>query len=123
MPLEGLPEALAAEVAPFGIQVLIVEPGSFRTSLFAAADFSDSNGVYADTVGTTRSMVASSNGSQPGDPAKAAAAIVAALDAEHPPLRLALGADAVDAILAHTDAVRADLHDWCDTSRNTLVDE
>jgi NAD(P)-dependent dehydrogenase (short-subunit alcohol dehydrogenase family) len=120
--LEGLSEALAAEVAPFGIQVLIVEPGSFRTGLFAAADFSDGDDVYADTVGVTRSMVLSSNGTQPGDPAKAAAAIVAALDADDPPLRLALGVDAVDAILAHTDSVRADLRDWNDISRDTLVD-
>ena len=121
--LEGLSEALAAEVAPFGIRVLIVEPGSFRTSLFAAAGFSDSHDdLYADTVGATRSMVEGSDGSQPGDPAKAAAAILAALDADHSPLRLALGADAVDAILAHTDSVRADLTQWDKTSRDTLVD-
>src|SRR6201996_1778731 len=78
--LEGLSEALADEVAPFGIRVLVLEPGSFRTSLFGGG-MSQSTAIdaYADTVGPTRTMAATSDGSQPGDPARAAAAILAAL--------------------------------------------
>jgi hypothetical protein len=59
---------------------------------------------------------------QPGDPAKAARAILAALDAERTPLRLALGADAVEAIAAHLDAVRSELSTWEAVARDTAVD-
>jgi len=79
-----------------------VEPGAFRTGLFnpGAAYLSQELPEYADTVGPTRAYVTGGDGSQPGDPAKAAAAILAALDAEQPSLRLALGGDAVDNIRA-----------------------
>lgn len=122
--LEQLSEALADEVAPFGIKVLIVEPGAFRTNLFGkgAAYFSAENPAYMEKVGATRQMVRGSDGSQPGDPAKAAAAIRLALDAEKTPLRLALGGDAVDVLTAHLDSVRAELTEWEDVSRSTDFD-
>ncbi|KJE24357.1 short-chain dehydrogenase of unknown substrate specificity [Frankia torreyi] len=121
--LEGLSEALAAEVAPLGITVLVVEPGSFRTGLFGGTSASTEIPVYADTVGPTRRMVETSDGSQPGDPAKAAAAIITALDAPRVPLRLLLGSDAVDAIIAHLDAVRADITAWEKVARATAIDD
>ncbi|WP_084477003.1 SDR family NAD(P)-dependent oxidoreductase [Nocardia ignorata] len=123
--LEGLSEALAEEVAPFGIKVLIVEPGAFRTGLFGpgAAAFSAESEVYADTAGATRRMVEGGDGTQPGDPAKAAAAIRTALAAEHTPLRLPLGSDSVDAVLGHLDAVRDDVLTWEKVSRDTTFDE
>jgi hypothetical protein len=68
-------------------------------------------------------MVASGDGNQPGDPAKAAVAILAALDAEHTPLRLPLGDDAVDAILAHLEGVRAELSVWEKVARGTSFDD
>ncbi|MGY0024617.1 oxidoreductase [Streptomyces sp. cg35] len=122
--LEQLSEGLADEVTPFGIKVLIVEPGAFRTNLFAqgAAYFSAENPAYADKVGVTRSMVRGGAGTQPGDPAKAAAAIRLALDAERTPLRLALGGDAVDFLVGHLDAVRAELTEWEKVSRGTDFD-
>ncbi|WTP63078.1 oxidoreductase [Streptomyces phaeochromogenes] len=122
--LEQLSEGLADEVAPFGIKVLIVEPGAFRTNLFGkgAAYFSEENPAYREKVGATRQMVQGSGGSQPGDPAKAAAAIRLALDAEKTPLRLALGADAVDFLTAHLDSVRAELTEWEQVSRRTDFD-
>ncbi|WP_329395510.1 oxidoreductase [Streptomyces melanogenes] len=122
--LEQLSEALADEVTPFGIKVLIVEPGAFRTNLFGkgAAYFSEENPAYAEKVGATRQLVQGSNGDQPGDPAKAAAAIRLALAAENPPLRLALGADAVDFLTAHLDSVRAELTEWEKVSRGTDFD-
>jgi NAD(P)-dependent dehydrogenase (short-subunit alcohol dehydrogenase family) len=121
--LEGFSEALADEVRAYGVRVLIVEPGAFRTSLFAAGSASRADPAYADTVGATSRMVDEGNGSQPGDPAKAAAAILAALDAEDPPLRLALGADAVDAIGAHLESVRAELTAWETVARDTAFTE
>lgn len=121
--LEGLSEALADEVGGLGIRVLIVEPGAFRTGLFGNATASGHIADYETTVGSTRAMVAGGDGDQPGDPAKAAAAVVAALAAEQTPLRLPLGGDAVDAVLGHLDSVRDDIAAWEKTSRATTFDD
>jgi NAD(P)-dependent dehydrogenase (short-subunit alcohol dehydrogenase family) len=117
--LEGMSEALADEVRPLGIRVLIVEPGAFRTSLWASGTMSTPIAAYDGTVGPTRQMVQTQDGAQVGDPAKAAAAILAALDSDDPPLRLALGGDAVDAITEHLDQVRADITAWEAAARDT----
>jgi NAD(P)-dependent dehydrogenase (short-subunit alcohol dehydrogenase family) len=118
--LEGLSEALAPEVGPLGIRVLIVEPGAFRTGFGGGRMHrSDPLPAYAETVGPTRAAVDAMDGSQPGDPDRAAAAILAALDADEPPLRLALGDDAVDAIRAKHEQLRADLEGWEAVSRGT----
>ncbi len=117
--LEGLSEALAAEVNPLGIKVLVVEPGAFRTGLMGNRSTSAEIDDYAATVGPTRAMADAGDGGQPGDPAKAAAAILAALDAEHTPLHLPLGGDAVDAVLGHLDTVRAEVTAWEKTARDT----
>ncbi|GAA3906645.1 oxidoreductase [Streptomyces gulbargensis] len=121
--LEGMSEALAAEVRPLGIDVLIVEPGAFRTNLFGNHSLSgDSLADYAETVGATRDYVLTGGGTQEGDPAKAAAAVLAALDADETPLRLALGDDAIDTILLHLEQVRGDLAAWEKTGRDTKLD-
>jgi NAD(P)-dependent dehydrogenase (short-subunit alcohol dehydrogenase family) len=119
--LEGMSEALAEEVRPLGIKVLIVEPGAFRTALFANITASPQIADYAATAGQTRQMTQTGDGTQPGDPAKAAAAILTALDAGQTPLRLPLGDDAVDAILGHLDAVRAEIATWEKTARDTRL--
>lgn len=121
--LEGISEALADEVRPLGIKVLIVEPGAFRTSLFANISASAEIADYAETVGPTRHMIEIGSGTQPGDPAKAAAAILAALNADQTPLRLPLGNDAVDAVLGHLDSIRADITTWEKVARNTALTE
>ncbi|MCX5211838.1 oxidoreductase [Kitasatospora sp. NBC_00240] len=122
--LEGLSEALALEVAPFGVKVVIVEPGSFRTGFAGSGALLESAPVeaYRETVGPVREVLSQSDGKQPGDPAKAAAAILAALAAERTPLRLVLGNDATDAILANADAARAELLAWEPVSRGTDFD-
>jgi NAD(P)-dependent dehydrogenase (short-subunit alcohol dehydrogenase family) len=123
--LEGLTETLREEVAPFGIHTLIVEPGSFRTGLFrpGAAYMSDAMDEYAATVGPTREYVRDDHLKQPGDPAKAAAAIVAALDAEEPPLRLVLGADAIGNIRNRLERVSTELGEWEDVGRATAIED
>ncbi len=122
--LEGLSEALQAEVKPLGIDVLIVEPGAFRTSLFGNHSLSEGEiADYAETVGATRAYVETGGGQQAGDPAKAAAAVLAALNAEETPLRLALGGDSIDTILSHLDQVRADLTAWDKVGRETTFDD
>jgi NAD(P)-dependent dehydrogenase (short-subunit alcohol dehydrogenase family) len=120
--LEGMSEALADEVRPLGIKVLIVEPGAFRTGLFGSTTDSEQIGDYSATVGTTREMIQVSDGRQPGDPAKAAAAIITAIDAPQTPLRLPLGDDAVDAISGHLDKVKAELATWEKIARDTRLD-
>jgi NAD(P)-dependent dehydrogenase (short-subunit alcohol dehydrogenase family) len=123
--LEGLTETLRDEVAGFGIRTLIVEPGAFRTGLFrpGAAYESQAMPEYADTVGPTRAYVRGNDGLQPGDPAKAAQAILAALDADEPPLRLALGADAIGNIERHLRARSDELAAWRAVGEATAVDE
>jgi len=120
--LEGMSEALADEVRPLGIKVLIVEPGAFRTGFFGSTTGSEQIAGYAGTVGATRQMVQASNGRQPGDPAKAAGAIITAIDAPETPLRLPLGDDAVDAISDHLDSVRTELATWEKIARDTRLE-
>lgn len=122
--LEGMSEALADEVEEYGIKVLIVEPGAFRTSLFETdrAGASTDSGLYAKVTGT-RGFVADGDGSQPGDPAKAAALILTALQSDRTPLRLPLGDDGVTAVLGHLDQVREDIAAWEKRSRVMGVDD
>jgi NAD(P)-dependent dehydrogenase (short-subunit alcohol dehydrogenase family) len=122
--LEGLTETLRDEVAPFGIRTLIVEPGAFRTGLFrpGAAVESAAMDAYAETVGPTREYVAGGDGSQPGDPDKAAEAILTALDAEEPPGRLVLGEDAVGNVRRRLETLEAELAAWEDVGRATALD-
>ena len=120
--LEAMSESLATEVEPYGVRVLIVEPGSFRTGFGGGRmHFSPDSGLYAETAGQNRAFIDGVDGTQPGDPRKAAAAIVSALDAPDAPLRLALGDDAVDAIRAKHERLRADLDGWEQTSRATAI--
>jgi len=122
--LEGLSEALAAEVAPHGIKVLIVEPGSFRTGFAGGGALRQSAPLdaYADSVGPVRTGLPDSDGKQEGDPDKAAAAILTALAAEDTPLRLPLGNDATDAVLGALDAARSEVLAWEKVSRSTGFD-
>ena len=110
--LELASEALAGEVAPLGIKVLIVEPGAFRTGFAGPAALQPVDTRIADydgTAGATREALPNAHGAQEGDPAKAAAAVLEVLGWKEPPLRLALGNDAVDEIRAKLARVGADL--------------
>jgi NAD(P)-dependent dehydrogenase (short-subunit alcohol dehydrogenase family) len=123
--LEGLTETLRDEVAPFGVHTLIVEPGAFRTGLFRsdAAYFSDELPEYADTVGPTREYVRGNHLAQPGDPAKAAEAIITALDADPPPLRLVLGADAIGNVESRLGRLTDELDAWRELGVATAIDD
>jgi NAD(P)-dependent dehydrogenase (short-subunit alcohol dehydrogenase family) len=122
--LEGLTETLRDEVAAFGIHTLIVEPGAFRTGLFrpGSAYLSEAMDEYADSVGPTRDYVEQGDGTQPGDPAKAAAAILSALDAEQPPLRLVLGEDAIANVEGRLERLSAELQSWREVGAATAVE-
>lgn len=119
--VEGLTETVVGECPH--VRFLVVEPGAFRTGLFrpGAAYLSEEMPEYVDTVGPTRDFVTGGDGSQPGDPDRAAAAILTALDAPEPPLRLPLGRDAVDGIRARLEGLTDDLARWEDLSVSTDV--
>jgi NAD(P)-dependent dehydrogenase (short-subunit alcohol dehydrogenase family) len=121
--LEGFSESLAAELGPFGVRVLIVEPGAFRTRLFGAGFRSmPAMEAYASTVGPTRAYASQSDGVQAGDPAKAARAIADAVAAGAPTLRLPLGGDAVTGIRQKLAAVAADVDRTEAVARATALD-
>jgi NAD(P)-dependent dehydrogenase (short-subunit alcohol dehydrogenase family) len=97
--VEGMSGALRAELQPLGISVTVVEPGAFRTD-FAGRSLTQSSTViddYADTAGKRRKEHDTMHGTQPGDPAKAAKAIIAAVESDEPPAFLLLGNDALHA--------------------------
>jgi len=92
----GFSEVLAKEVGPLGVKVTIIEPGGFRTDFAGASTtIRDGRPEYAATVGAMARFQRDFNGAQPGDPAKAAAAIIHVASLDAPPLRLLLGSDAV----------------------------
>ncbi|AHJ95376.1 oxidoreductase [Hymenobacter swuensis] len=96
--VEGLSESLQQEVAPLGIRVTLVEPGTFRTELLSDKSLHKAQDVlpdYAPTVGQTLSYVDQFSGQQPGDPQRLAAAIVQLTNEAEPPLRFLAGSDAV----------------------------
>jgi NAD(P)-dependent dehydrogenase (short-subunit alcohol dehydrogenase family) len=122
--LEGMSEALAAELAPFGIKVMIVEPGALRTN-FSAADTIKQMPVmaaYQDIVGTMRTLVHDMDGKQDGDPAKAARALDLALQADKPPLRLQVGSDSIVAVRAHAERLLNDLDAWRKVGSDIRID-
>jgi NAD(P)-dependent dehydrogenase (short-subunit alcohol dehydrogenase family) len=106
--VEGLSEALSKEVAPFGIKVLIVEPGPFRTDWAGRSLKTPKHPVdaYAETAIARRNQVQGYSGNQPGDPVRAVEAIIATVEQPNPPLRLPLGNFAYDAMGAELEAVR-----------------
>lgn len=112
--LEGISEALAAELAPLGIKLTIVEPGPFRTD-FAGAGFGQAENHIADydaTAGAFRNRMVQVNGQQEGDPQKAAEAILHITTIENPPLRLPLGKIAVGTLGAKIASVQQDVDTW-----------
>lgn len=119
--VEGFSEALAQEVEPLGLKVIIVEPGPFRTeflgrSIATAAKRID---AYAETAGKRRNYRDSNDGYQAGDPAKAAAVIMQAVDAQTPPLHLPLGPVAHNTAERKLAAFRADIDAWRETAIDT----
>ena len=106
--VEGLSESLAKEVAPFGIKVVIVEPGPFRTDWAGRSLKTPKRPIeaYEETAVARRRQIHRYSGSQPGDPVRASEAIIATVERDNPPLRLPLGGFAYDAMGAELEALR-----------------
>jgi NAD(P)-dependent dehydrogenase (short-subunit alcohol dehydrogenase family) len=118
--VEGLTEALSAELAPLGIFATAVEPGYFRTDFLDATSLSVSPASIADyheTAGATRVRAAQVSHAQPGDPQRLAQVLVDFVDAENPPVRLPLGSDTA----AATEAKAAELLEVVDAWRAVAV--
>jgi NAD(P)-dependent dehydrogenase (short-subunit alcohol dehydrogenase family) len=120
--MEGFSEALAQEVRPLGIWVTIVEPGYFRTDFLDASSLGTEENVIADyegTAGAVRAHAVEVNHAQPGDPVKAAAAIVDIASAAEPPVHLLLGTDCVALVEAKIEDLEADIEAWRPLSTST----
>ncbi len=117
--VEGLSDALSKEVAPLGIKVMWVEPGPFRTDWAGRSlqqrppTISD----YQSTVGARLETTAGYSGKQPGDPVRAAEAIITAVQAENPPMHLVLGSVALEGISNKLKETLAEVEAWAETSR------
>jgi len=118
--VEGFSESLALEMALIGVHVTLLEPGGFRTD-FAGASSSlrEGRADYDAVVGATARRQRDYNGRQPGDPARAAQVILAVAAMDAPPLRLALGSDAVASIGGADTARMAELERWRPLSIST----
>ena len=123
--MECIGQTLAEEVGPLGIKVTNVEPGGLRTEFaggsmaFTARAIED----YEATAHEARRIFADHAGDEPGDPAKAALAILQIVEAEEPPLQLLLGADALFYVGRKLGAFHAETARWAQLSLSTAFDE
>lgn len=122
--VEGLTGSLRRELEPLGITAMVVEPGGFRTD-FSGRSLQQSPTAlpdYADTAGKRRKENDTTHGTQPGDPAKAAAAIITAVESADTPEMLVLGADATKTYAAVLESQLASLQKWRAVGENTGID-
>ncbi|RQS14802.1 oxidoreductase [Burkholderia sp. Bp8998] len=120
--VEGITEALHAELKPLGVHATVVEPGYFRTDFLDASSLAVAPHViddYDETSGAVRRHTVQLNHNQPGDPAKLAAAMISLVDAPNPPLRLPLGTDTLAAIAAKNAYVAQETETWKALSAST----
>jgi len=117
--VEGLSEALWQEVEPLGIKVMLVEPSGFRTDWAGRSANESKRQIddYAATAGAWRNQVRAISGKQPGDPVRAAHAIVKAIESLNPPHHLLLGNDAYEAATAKLEELRKEFSAWEAISR------
>jgi NAD(P)-dependent dehydrogenase (short-subunit alcohol dehydrogenase family) len=120
--VEGLSEALHAELSPLGIHVTVVEPGYFRTDFLDSSSAMEAKNViadYAETAGKVRVSAKAYSYRQPGDPKRLAQALLTLVSAENPPLRLQLGTDALTRVREKHAFVEQELQTWEALSRST----
>ena len=123
--VEGYTESLAAEVAHLGIQITMIEPGSFRSDFAGASLVTAKTEIddYAVSAGVTRKYMQSRHGTQPGDPDKLALALVRLSRLDNPPVRLPLGPDAWQQVLDKVQRVEAEVRKWKEISFSTSFDQ
>ena len=116
--VEGLSESLSKEVAPLGIKVLVVEPGPFRTDWAGRSLKKSTQQIpeYAETAGAFRDRIEGGSGKQVGDPIRACEAIIKALESDNMPLRLVLGAIALERARIKIEQLRNEIDAWEETT-------
>ncbi|MEA5403193.1 oxidoreductase [Arcicella sp. DC2W] len=118
--VDGFSESLSKEVGHLGIKVTIVAPGAFRTD-WAGRSANETPGKisdYAETAEITKVWLRNKDGNQPGNPVKAAEAIIKVVECPNPPLRLLLGHDAMEAARAKLVLLTKDFDEWESTTLN-----
>lgn len=119
--IEGMSDALSKEVAPLGIKVVVIEPGAFRTDFSGRSltgtpiEISD----YKETAGKRRKENDHTHSTEPGDPQKAAQAIIKVAESEKTPFHLLLGTDAINIIGKELEAQIKELEEWKEISLGT----
>lgn len=116
--VNGFSEALKKEVEPLGIKVILVQPSGFRTDWAgrSANDATNTISDYAETAGANQSAIRGFSGNQPGDPVRAARAIVTAVESNNPPFNLLLGKAALKNARLKLDDLKNDFDGWAETS-------
>jgi NAD(P)-dependent dehydrogenase (short-subunit alcohol dehydrogenase family) len=122
--IEGISEAVGKEVAPFGIYVTALAPGQFRTDWAGRSMDRTPRSIadYDPIMNPIRAARQAKNGAQPGDPAKAAQAVLRLVEAEHPLTRLFLGSDALALVDQKLVSMRTEIQAWETLSRSTSFD-
>ncbi|MFE6662941.1 oxidoreductase [Streptomyces sp. NPDC057697] len=123
--VEGILETLGKEVADFGVRVTAVEPGSFRTDWSGRSMVRAPRSIadYDELFEPLRARRVHGSGQQPGDPDKAAAAVLRIVAAEQPPARLLLGPDALRLVRAGRESFARDMLAWAELSASTNFDD
>jgi len=117
--VEGFSEVLAKEVSGFGVKVIIVEPGGFRTDWMGSSMTMHEPGPdYRESVAFMHDLRRTMNGNEPGDPARAARIIIDVVESPEPPRRLLLGSDAVELALANGTERNEEAREWAAVSRS-----
>jgi NAD(P)-dependent dehydrogenase (short-subunit alcohol dehydrogenase family) len=120
--VEGITEALHAELAPLGIHATSVQPGYFRTDFLDGSSLAVSPRIlpdYAASAGQVREAAARINHRQPGDPARLAQALITLVNSPRPPQRLPLGTDTLETIRAKQAAVAEETAAWQELAAST----
>lgn len=116
--VDGFSEALSKETAKLGIKVTIIAPSGFRTD-WAGRSANNSKTIiedYADSAGKNKEDIRGYSGNQPGDPVRAAKAMIAVVESPNPPLRLLLGAAALKGARIKIEELKKDFEEWAATS-------
>ena len=123
--IEGYSEALAKEIAPLGIKLTLVEPGAFRTEFAGDSLATPENQIddYESTAHKFVKMQEQSSGEQPGDPDKAAQAMIKVVESDNPPMRLVLGEDALEATRKKIESFQKELDEWEKVTLSTSFED
>ena len=123
--IEGYSEALAKEITPLGIKLTLVEPGAFRTEFAGDSLATPENQIddYAETAHKFVEMQEQSSGEQPGDPDKAAQAMIKVVESDNPPMRLVLGEDALQATRQKIESFQQELDEWEKVTLSTSFED